>query len=220
MTDPSPARHPGFDAGAASNAELLARLLCEPPSGPRALRAAERLLERAGSLRALFASQTTGGPHERPLTAHRWSRLPAAVELVRRSLAEQLGERPSLASPEAVRHFLCLWLRERPSECFAVLFLDTRNRLITAQVMFHGSVNQTVVHPREVARRALELNAAALIVVHNHPSGVAEPSTADRMLTDGLRSALKTLDLPVLDHLIVGGNRCFSFAESGLLGTG
>jgi DNA repair protein RadC len=216
MTDPSPVRQPGFEPGAASNAELLAQLLFEPPPGPRALRSAQRLLERAGSLRALLASQTPGGPLERSIRA-RLNRLPAAVELVRRSLAEHLGERPSLASPEAVRHFLCLWLRERPSECFAVLFLDTQNRLITAQVMFQGSVSQTVVHPREVARRALELNAAALIVAHNHPSGVAEPSMADRMLTDGLRSALKTLDLPVLDHLIVGGNRCFSFAESGLL---
>jgi DNA repair protein RadC len=215
MTDSPPCHTPGLDPGTASNADLLARLLFDPPPGPRALRAAERLLDHAGSLRALFASQAPSAL-KHPQTA-RWTRLQAAGELVRRSLAEQLGERLCLASPDAVRHFLCLWLRERPSECFAVLFLDTQNRLITAQVMFQGSISQTVVHPREVARRALELNAAALIVAHNHPSGVAEPSMADQRLTDGLRHALKTLDLPILDHLIVAGNRCFSFAESGLL---
>lgn len=204
-----------FDPATAGTSELLARLLFSHEPGPRALRAAERLLLKAGSLRGLFESQSQALDDDRH--TKRSIRLQSALELVLRSLAEQLAEPTLLDSREAVRHFLCLWLRDRPAECFAVLFLDNQNRLITAQVMFQGSINQTVVHPREVARRTLELNAASLIVAHNHPSGIAEPSPADRLLTDGLRQALQTLDIPILDHLIVAGNRCYSFADSGLL---
>ncbi len=97
------------------------------------------------------------------------------------------------------------------------MFLDAQNRLIAAEELFRGTLTQTAVYPREVARRALELNSAALILAHNHPSGVAEPSAADRLLTQALKATLSQLDVPVLDHLIVAGNRCFSFAEAGLL---
>jgi DNA repair protein RadC len=110
-----------------------------------------------------------------------------------------------------------LWLRDRPIECFAGVFVDSQHRIIAARELFRGTLAQTAVYPREVARQALRLNAAAVILAHNHPSGVAEPSTADRLLTDALRNALAVLDIPVLDHLIVAGNRCVSFAERGWL---
>ncbi len=145
------------------------------------------------------------------------AQLQAALELARRSLRDELCSRDTLASPAAVREFLALWLRDRGHEVFAGLFLDAQNRLIAAEELFRGTLTQTAVYPREVARRALELNCAALILAHNHPSGVAEPSSADRMLTQALKAALAQLDVPVLDHLIVAGNRCFSFAEAGLM---
>ena len=137
----------------------------------------------------------------------RRAQLQAAVELARRSLREELRSRDVLASPAAVRDFLALWLRDRGHEIFAGLFLDAQNRLISAEELFRGTLTQTAVYPREVARRALELNSAALILTHNHPSGVAEPSAADRMLTQALKTTLAQLDEPVLDHLIVAGNR-------------
>ena len=112
---------------------------------------------------------------------------------------------------------LVLWLRDRPAECFSVVFVDSQHRVIAARELFRGTLTQTAVYPREVARQALQLNAAAVILAHNHPSGVAEPSTADRLLTDTLRAALGQLDIAVLDHLIVAGNQCVSFAERGWL---
>ncbi|HEY0877009.1 MAG TPA: DNA repair protein RadC, partial [Zeimonas sp.] len=135
----------------------------------------------------------------------------------RRNLRAALRERDALASPGSVRAFLSAWLRDREVEVFAGLFLDSQNRLISAEELFRGTLTQTSVYPREVLRRALELNSAAVIVAHNHPSGVAEPSAADRLLTASLKTALAQLDIPVLDHLIVGAERCFSFAEAGIL---
>ena len=123
----------------------------------------------------------------------------------------------AMASPRKVAEFLALWLRDRPYEVFAVLFLDAQNRLMSAEELFRGTLTQTAVYPRQVARRALELNAAAVIVAHNHPSGVAEPSAADDALTGALKTALAPLEVPVLDHLIVAGNHCYSFAERGRL---
>jgi DNA repair protein RadC len=130
---------------------------------------------------------------------------------------EKLERSPVLSRPQVVKDYLCLLLQGRGQEVFVVLFLDSQNRLIVADELFRGTLNQTAVYPREVARRALELNAAAVILAHNHPSGVAEPSHADRVLTDALRSALRHLDMPVLDHIIVAGGCSYSFAEHGHL---
>ena len=116
-----------------------------------------------------------------------------------------------------MRTFLAAWLRDRSVEIFAGLFLDSQNRLIAVEELFRGTLTQTSVYPREVVRRALELNCAAVIVAHNHPSGVAEPSAADRLLTETLKAALGQLDIPVLDHLIVGDGPCISMAERGLV---
>lgn len=227
-----------------SNVELLAVLLRGSPADRPALDQALSLLERhRGSLRSITrisAAPVSRAEASRPShgTEATENGLPidtglqggpdagdtgirallsAALEFSRRSLLESLGERPLIDSPAALRDFLALWLRERPRECFAVLFLDSQNRLICAEEMFHGSIAQTAVYPREIARRALETGACSIIVAHNHPSGVSEPSAADRRLTRSLRDALGVLDLPVLDHLIIADNHCFSFAEAGLL---
>ncbi|MCO5107539.1 MAG: DNA repair protein RadC [Burkholderiaceae bacterium] len=204
-------------AAALSDAELLAVLLRTGTAGKHAVELARELLAECGGLRALVCGEARAAARSPGLGPARRAQLQAAVELARRSLREELRSRDVLASPGAVRDFLALWLRDRGHEIFAGLFLDAQNRLIAAEEMFRGTLTQTAVYPREVARRALELNSAALILAHNHPSGVAEPSAADRMLTQALKAALSQLDVPVLDHLIVAGNRCFSFAEAGLL---
>ncbi len=147
----------------------------------------------------------------------RWAQLAAATELTRRSLREQLIESDALSNVATVREFLTLWLRDKPFECFSCLFLDSRHRLIEAREMFRGTLTQTAVYPREIARSALVLNAAAVILSHNHPSGSVQASAADRALTEAVKLALQALDVPVLDHLIVAGNQCLSFAEHGWL---
>jgi DNA repair protein RadC len=123
----------------------------------------------------------------------------------------------NLSSPVAVRDYLRLTLQHRPVEVFMGLFLDAQNRVIAAEELFSGTLTQTSVYPREIVRRALVLNAASVIFAHNHPSGVAEPSRADEMLTQALKQALATVDVRVLDHFIVGSGSALSFAERGLL---
>lgn len=199
-----------------TDAELLAVCLRTGVRGISAVELGHRLLARFGSLRAVLAAprsafSATG------LGDAKFATMQAAVELARRSLAEELATGLPLASPRKVSEFLSLWLRDRPYEVFAALFLDSQNRLVAAEELFRGTLSQTAVYPREVARRALEINAAAVILAHNHPSGVAEPSAADDALTRVLKAALGQLDVPVLDHLIVAGNRCYSFAEHGRL---
>jgi DNA repair protein RadC len=205
------------DAARLSDAELLAVLLRSGVRGRSAVDLGNDLLTEFGGLRGLLGARQEHALGRPGLGPARWALLQASVEISRRSLREELRARDSLQSPATVRDFLALWLRDRGFEIFAGLFLDSQNRLIAAEELFRGTLTQTAVYPREVARRALELNCAGIILAHNHPSGVAEPSAADRMLTDALRAALRPLDIPVLDHLIVAGNRCFSFAESGLL---
>lgn len=205
-------------AGAAglTDAELLALVLRTGSRGVNAVDLARGLLARHGSLSALLAAPRDAFAGD-GLGDAKWASLQAAVELARRSLQEELRRGVPLSSPAKVSEFLSLWLRDRPYEVFAALFLDAQNRLLAAEEMFRGTLSQTAVYPREVVRRALELNAASVIVAHNHPSGLAEPSAADDMLTRCLRTALAQLDVPVLDHLIVAGNRCYSFAERGRL---
>ena len=149
--------------------------------------------------------------------AARWCILHAGLELARRSVEEALQHQDTLASPDEVGRYLALSLQHSPQEIFMVLFLDSRNQLLAAEELFRGTLAQTAVYPREVVRRALERNAAAVILAHNHPSGLPEPSQADKHLTSVLQRALQSVDIPVLDHLIVGSGRRFSFAEHGLL---
>ncbi len=147
------------------------------------------------------------------------TKVKAASELVRRSLAEAMAHRDVLASPAAVRTYLRLLMARLEYEVFVVLFLDVQNRVIASEEMFRGSLTQTSVYPREVVKRTLELNAAAVILAHNHPSGSVEPSRADEALTQTLRASLALVDARVLDHFIVAGNgnTILSFAERGLL---
>jgi DNA repair protein RadC len=191
------------------DAELLAELIGAAPS--RALR---RLMREAGGLAGLVLP-----PIHAPAGRDRRVRyrVSVAVELVRRGMAQSLPEMRLLDSPDAVRDYLRLGIGLSPHEVFAVIFLDAQHRLLEFEEMFRGSVSQTSVYPREVVRRALELNASAVVLAHNHPSGAAEPSLADRSLTTALRDALALVDVRTLDHLVVTRQRVFSFAEAGLL---
>ena len=141
----------------------------------------------------------------------------AVLEIARRSLAQPLRQRPLLGMPSRVKDYLKLQLAGREHEVFAVLFIDVRHQLLAMEEMFRGTLTQTSVYPREVVKRALEMNAAAVMLAHNHPSGVAEPSRADEFLTQTLKSALALVDVRVLDHLVVGRDSVVSFAERGLL---
>lgn len=191
-----------------SDADLLGVLV-----GPR--HAVELLKDASGSLSQLL-HEPMPVAYAQPRIA---SRLKAAAELVRRSLVEAMAHRDVLASPAAVRTYLRVLLAKRDHEVFVVLFLDAQNRVIASEEMFRGTLTQTSVYPREVVKRTLELNAAAVILAHNHPSGIAEPSRADECLTLTLKASLALIDARVLDHFIVAGNgnTIVSFAERGLL---
>ena len=199
-----------------ADAELLAILLRTGVKGKSAVDLARQLLERFGSVAALLEGAT--GLAETPgLGSAKLAQLKAALELARRALKEDLSSRDALSSPRAVRDYLRLALAGREQEVFAVLLLDAQHRVISCQELFHGTLTQTSVYPREVVKCALKHNAAAVIFAHNHPSGVAEPSHADEILTRSLKSALALVDVQVLDHFIVAGTRTMSFAERGLL---
>ena len=191
-----------------SDTDLLGVLV-----GPR--HAVELLKDASGSLSQLL-HEPMPVAYAQPRVA---SKLQAAAELVRRSLVEAMTHRDVLTSPAAVRTYLRLMLARLEHEVFVVLFLDAQNRVIASEEMFRGTLTQTSVYPREVVKRTLELNAAAVILSHNHPSGVAEPSRADEFLTQTLKASLALIDARVLDHFIVAGNgnTIVSFAERGLL---
>ncbi|MGH1357652.1 MAG: RadC family protein [Burkholderiaceae bacterium] len=204
-------------ADALSDAELLAVCLRTGVAGKSAVALAQDLLTRFNGLHGLTRASRQAACSAAGLGPAKWALLQAAGELVKRSLKGEISRGDALNSPAAVREYLTLWLRDRPSESFVALFLDNQNRLLSADELFRGTLSQTAVYPREIVRRAIELNAGAIIFAHNHPSGLAEPSHADRLLTDALKSALSHLEIRVLDHLIIAGNRTMSFAEHGLI---
>jgi DNA repair protein RadC len=204
-------------APALSDAELLAVVLGTGGAGRSALDLARDLLSEFGSLRRLLTAGTRPLLAQRGLGPARFATLMAALELARRHYCEALRAGPAMNAPAATRQFLTAQLRDRPYEVFCCLHLDNRHRLIHFEEVFRGTIDGASVHPREVVRQALRYNAAALIFAHNHPSGVAEASQADELITRRLRDALALVDIRVLDHLIVGDNSCLSFAERGLL---
>ncbi|MFK7966541.1 MAG: DNA repair protein RadC [Burkholderiaceae bacterium] len=204
-------------ASALSDAELLAVCLRTGTAGKSALDLAHDLLIRFDGVHGLTRASLQSACSAHGLGPAKWAMLQASTELVRRSLKGEISKGDALSSPRAVRDYLTLWLRDRPSESFVALFLDNQNRLLSAEELFRGTLSQTAVYPREIVRRAIELNAGAVIFAHNHPSGLAEPSHADRLLTDALKTALSHLEIRVLDHLIIAGNKTMSFAEHGLL---
>jgi DNA repair protein RadC len=204
-------------AGALSDAELLSLLLGHGVAGLSAVGVAELLLARFGSLAGLVAAPVAEIAAVRGVGPAKSAGLAAMVELVRRSLTEVAAERDALQSPQAVRDYLRLALAARPYEVFVGLFLDSQNRLLAAEELFRGTLAQTSVYPREVVKAALARNAAAMIFAHNHPSGLAEPSRADELLTLSLKQALALIDVRTLDHFVVAGGRLTSLAERGLI---
>ncbi len=200
-----------------SDAELVAIFLRTGVRGKSAVDLARIMLARFGSLSALFAAGGAEFCAIPGLGNAKYVQLQAVLEMARRSLREQIARGAALGSPQAVRDYLRLKLQDRPHEVFVGVFLDAQNRVLAVEELFRGTLTQTSVYPREVVKRALHHNAAALIFAHNHPSGVAEPSRADEALTQALKQALALVDVKVLDHFVVGGGAAMSFAERGLL---
>jgi DNA repair protein RadC len=199
------------------DAELLALLLQTGVAGKSALELGHELLRCFGGIRGLLAAPPNTLIGHRGLGPAKYAKLQAALELSRRHLREHLSRGDILTSPEHTRRFLAAQLRDRDKEVFACLFLDTRHRVIRFVELFHGTLDGATVHPREVVRHALSLNAAAVIVAHNHPSGVTDPSAADRAITQRLKDALALVEIRLLDHFIVGDGDPLSFAERGWL---
>src|SRR5881628_3137988 len=205
--------------GAASlaDAELLAILLRTGIKGKTAVDLARQLLGRFGSVGGLLDAGSTNLTETPGLGSAKLAQLRAALELARRALKEELASRDALSSPRAVRDYLRLVLAGREQEVFVILLLDAQHRVIASEELFRGTLTQTSVYPREVVKCALKHNAAGVIFAHNHPSGVAEPSRADELLTQTLKQALSLVEIKMLDHFVVAGSRTVSFAERGLL---
>jgi DNA repair protein RadC len=202
---------------ALADAELLALLLRTGIAGKGVLVLAAELLAGFGGFAGLLHTGPADLTRIKGLGPAKRAELAAVIEIARRTLQEQLKRGPSFESPQQVKDFVCLHLRPLAYEVFAVLYLDSQHRLIEMKEMFRGTLTQTSVYPRELVRHALGVNAGAVILAHNHPSGVAEPSRADEFLTQALKSALQLIDVRVLDHLVVGSGAVVSFAERGLL---
>lgn len=200
-----------------SDAELLAIFLRTGVAGCSAVELARRLLTEFGSLRALLEADLPCFAAQLGLGPAKYAQLQAVLEMSRRHLAERLKRDSALENPQAVRQYLTAQLRHEPHEVFAGLFLDSKHRVLSFEVLFRGSIDSATVYPRQIVKRALAHNAAAMIVVHNHPSGVTEPSAADRSLTERLVAALALIEVRLLDHFIVGDGEPLSLAERGWL---
>lgn len=203
-------------AGALTDAELVAIWLRTGRPGHTAVDTARELLAAHGSLRGLISADRDTLCRHPGVGPCRYSALQAALELSRRHHLEALAAGPPLTSPRQAGDYLLAQLRDRDHEVFCCLFLDNRHRLIGFEELFRGTIDGASVHPREVVKRALERRAAAVILAHNHPSGVAEPSRADEVITVRLRDALALVDIRVVDHVIVGDGVCVSLAERGI----
>lgn len=204
-------------AAALSDAELLAIFLRTGVVGKSAVDLARELLTRFKSLTGMFAASEADFCSIHGMGQAKYVQMQAVLEMSRRALGEEMRSGDALNSPGVVRSYLQLLLRGRAQEVFMVIFLDAQHRVLAAEELFQGTLTQTSVYPREVVKRALHHNAAAVILAHNHPSGVAEPSQSDQLLTDALKQALALVDVRVLDHFVVAGSACLSFAERGLL---
>ncbi len=202
---------------ALSDAELLAIFLRTGVKGKSAVDLARELLEGFGGLRALLTANQQAFCAHLGLGSAKFAQLQAVLEMARRHMFEGLQRGDALHNSEDTRQYFAARLRDYPYEVFACLFLDNRHRVIRFEELFVGTINGASVHPREVVKRALEYNAAAVVLAHNHPSGVAEPSQADKDLTQRLVAALQLVDIRVLDHLVIGDGSTVSFADRGLI---
>jgi DNA repair protein RadC len=201
-------------AGTLSDAELLAVVLRTGIRGKSAVELGRDLLARFDGVAGILGADLSGvkglGPAKR-------AQFEAVLELARRSLKGELRAASALTSPGAVRDYLRLAIADREHEVFVCLWLDAQHRVLRFEELFRGTLTQTSVYPREIVKAGLRANAAAVIFAHNHPSGAAQPSQADELLTRNLRDALALVDVKVLDHFVVAGNQALSFAERGLL---
>jgi DNA repair protein RadC len=204
-------------AAALADAELLALLLRTGLKGTGVLALAEAVLQQVGGFTGLLQCEPHTLQRIKGLGPAKRAELLAVMEMARRALAQPLQEAPVFETPQRLHQYVALQLGGRPQEVFAVLFLDATHRLLKFEEMFQGSVAHTSVHPREVVRRAMALNASAVVLAHNHPSGVAEPSRADVNLTQTLCHALQLFDVRVLDHLVVGQGQVVSLLDQGLM---
>ncbi|MCU7855498.1 MAG: DNA repair protein RadC, partial [Candidatus Thiodiazotropha sp. (ex Lucinoma borealis)] len=186
-------------------------------TGQTAVDLARSLLGEFGGLRQLLSANQQQFCQARGLGQSKFAQLQAVLEMSRRYLREQLRKSDSLTNPQQTRNYLQAKLRHYPYEVFSCLFLDNRHRIICYEELFRGTIDGASVHPREVVKRALEHNAAALILAHNHPSGVAEPSRADQQITKRLKEALALVDIRVLDHIVIGEGEPVSLAERGMV---
>ena len=200
-----------------SDAELLAVFLRVGVAGKSAVDLARDMVVHFGSLGGLFSASLADFSKLNGLGPAKFAQLQAVLELAKRSLAEEMQNGIALNSPQAVTQYLQLLLGGRTYESFAVLFLDVKNRLISCDELFRGTLTHTSVYPREVVKAALAHNAAGIILAHNHPSGSPDPSQADHALTQALKQALALVDVRVLDHFVVAGKHVYSFAEHGEL---
>ena len=200
-----------------SDAELLAIFIRTGTAGRTAVDIARELLTRFGSLRALLTADLADFTSIAGLGPAKFAQVKAIMEIGQRFLGESLSPGQPLTDPDVVRNYLAVRLRDRPHEVFCCLYLDNRHRVLVFEELFRGTINGAAVYPRELVKQALAHNAAAVILVHNHPSGVAEPSRADESLTRRISEALALVDIRVLDHLVVGDGETISFSERGLL---
>ena len=204
-------------AAALSDAELLALLLRTGIAGHDVFALSRQVLERFDGFAGLLHTGPDALREIKGLGPAKRAEIVAVMEMARRALAQQIRSAPVFDAPAKVKDFVAMHLGGRTQEVFAVLFLDGQHRLIELREMFQGTLGQTSVYPREVVKAALALNAGAVILAHNHPSGLAEPSRADEYLTATLKSALALVDVRVLDHLVIGRGQVVSLAERGLL---
>jgi len=205
----------GFSA--LSDADLLALLLCTGSATLPLEALVQGLLQRFGGLRGLLGADRKALLSQPGLGPAKSAQLSAVMELSRRYLHQGLVRGEPLENPEATELYLKAVLRDAPHEIFACLFLDTRHRVIAFEELFHGTIDGATVYPRVVAEKALFHGAAALIVAHNHPSGIGEPSLADQAITRRLKEALALLDIRLLDHFVIGEGSPVSMAARGML---
>jgi DNA repair protein RadC len=204
-------------APALADAELLALLLRTGFKGTGVMAFAQNVLDQVGGFTGLLNTEPTALQRIKGLGPAKRAELLAVMEMAKRALAQPLHASPVFDTPRTLKDYVGLHLGGRQQEVFAVLFLDAQHRLLKLEEMFHGTLAHTSVHPREIVRRALTLNANAVVVAHNHPSGVAEPSRADVYLTQSLKAALALVDMQLLDHLVVGQGQVLSLHEQGLM---
>lgn len=200
-----------------SDAELLAIFLRTGIRGMTAVDLGRDLIQRFGSLGRMLSATPAEFCESPGMGPAKYAELQASLELGRRYLAETASRDGVLRSPGDTRNYIAMKLQHRPQEVFLGLFLDSQHRIIACEELFYGTIDSASVHPREVVRRAMAHNAAAMIFAHNHPSGIAEPSSADRNITDRLAKALELVDIRTLDHIVVGHGQTTSFAERGWL---